>query len=78
MKLRHENQIEMSYANAKALVAEYERKLSQGKRPDALIYAVRDGKAIAVSIVPDEDHYSEDELAQRRSPYLPPEAWAGV
>lgn len=78
MKLRHTNQIELSYANAKALVTAYERKLSQGKRPDELIYKVIDGTTVAVSIVPDEDHYSEAELEERRSPYLPPEAWAGV
>lgn len=77
MKLRHTNQIELSYANAKSLVEDYEKKLAQGRRPDTLIYKVSDGQTIAVSILPDEDHYSEAELADRRSPYLPPEAWAG-
>lgn len=78
MKLRMTNQIELSYANAKALVAEYERSAAEGGTPSALIYKVSDGETIAVSIVSDEDHYSEQELADRTSPYLPPEAWAGV
>lgn len=78
MKLRHTNQVELSYANAKALVAEYERKLSQGRTAEALIYKVTDQGTVAVSIVSDEDHYTEAELADRKSPYLPPEAWAGV
>lgn len=78
MKLRHTNQIELSYANAKALVEDYERKLAAGRTPQTMVYKVIDGTTVAVSIVADEDHYSEAELADRRSPYLPPEAWAGV
>ena len=78
MKLRHTNQIELSYANAKALVADYERKIAEGRTPQTMIYKIIDGTTVAVSIVADEDHYSEAELADRRSPYLPPEAWAGI
>lgn len=78
MKLRFDNQIELSYANAKALVQDYERKLAEGRTPQTMIYKVIDGTTVAVSIVADADHYSEAELADRRSPYLPPEAWAGI
>lgn len=78
MKLRHTNQIELSVANLKALVAEVERKQAEGKPVDALIFAVRDGEALSVSVVADEDHYSDEELSRRRNPYLAPEAWAGV
>lgn len=83
MKLRMTNQIELSIANLKALVADVERREREGRAINSLIYKTvvdEDGNrtAIAVSVVSDEDHYSEDELADRRSPYLPPEAWAGV
>ena len=78
MKLRHTNQIELSYANAKALVEAFEARQRGHESSYPLIYKVIDGQTVAVSIVSDEDHYSDDELAQRRSPYLAPEAWAGV
>lgn len=78
MKLRADNHIELSYANAKALVQEYERKVAEGRTPHAMIYRGIDGQTVAVSIVSDEEHYSPEELERRRSPYLPPEAWAGV
>jgi hypothetical protein len=81
MKLRTTNQIELSYANAKALVEAFEAR----QRGDAhasqhpFIWKILDdGVVIAVSVVSDEDHYSDEELADRTSPYLPPEAWAGV
>lgn len=78
MKLRHTNQVELSLANAKALVAEAERQIAQGRTVSALIYKVIDGQTVAVSVVTDDEHYSEAELADRKSPYLAPEAWAGV
>ena len=78
MKIINTNQIELSYANAKALVADYERRLALGTAPRTLVYKVIDGQVLSVSIVADEDHYSDEELADRTSPYLPPEAWAGV
>ena len=77
MKLRRTNQIELSYANVKALLASFEASANTAA-PTALIYKVIDGQTVAVSVVSDEDHYSEAELADRTSPYLPPEAWAGV
>lgn len=79
MKIRHTNQIELSYANAKALVDDYERRVADGRTASTLIYRTDDeGRTMAVSIVADEDHYTPEELVRRRSPYLPPEAWAGV
>lgn len=78
MKVRANNQIELSYANALALVQEYERRVAQGTRGWAEVYKQVDGDIVSVSIVADDEHYTEHELAQRRSPYLPPEAWAGV
>ena len=78
MKLRHTNQIELSVANLKALVAEVEKQEREGRTVSYLIYKVSDGTTIAVSVVADKDHYSDEELADRKSPYLAPEAWAGV
>lgn len=78
MKLRTTNQIELSYANAKALVEAFEARQRGIQSSYPLIYKNTDQGTIAVSIVSDEDHYTEQELADRRSPYLPPEAWAGV
>lgn len=78
MKIRATNQIELSYANAKALVQAFEQRERGIESAYPLIYKVIDGQVVSVSIVSDEDHYSEDELSDRRSPYLPPEAWAGV
>lgn len=78
MKLRYTNQIELSYANAKALVEAYEARQRGQQSAYPLIYKHTDEGVIAVSIVSDEDHYSDDELEARTSPYLPPEAWAGV
>jgi hypothetical protein len=78
MKLRYTNQIEISYANAKAIVEDFERKLAEGRTsPESMIYKVTEGATIALTIVADEDHYTEGELSDRRSPYLAPEAWAG-
>ena len=78
MRLRTTNQIELSYANAKALVAAFEARQRGYESSYPSIYKVIDGHTVSVSIVPDEEHYSDDELSRRRSPYLPPEAWAGV
>lgn len=78
MKLRTTNQIELSYANAKALVEAFEARERGHESSYPLIYKVIDGTTVSVSIVSDEDHYTDDELAERKSPYLPPEAWAGV
>lgn len=78
MKLRTTNQIELSYANAKALVQSFEQRQAGIESAYPLIYKVIDGQTVAVSVVADEDHYSESELETRKSPYLPPEAWAGV
>lgn len=73
MKRVDSDQIELSYANAKALVQTFE------EHGEARIYKVLpDGTVIAVSVVADEDHYSDEQLARRTSPFLPPEAWAGV
>lgn len=78
MKLRHTNQIELSYANAKALVEAFEARQRGHESSYPLIYKVIDGQTVAVSVVSDEEHYTDEELADRTSPYLPPEAWAGV
>lgn len=78
MKLRATNQIELSYANAKSLIEAFEARQRGHQSPYPLIYKVIDGQTVAVSIVSDEEHYTPDELEVRRSPYLPPEAWAGV
>ena len=78
MKLRTTNQIELSYANAKALVQAFEERQRGHESSYPLIYKVIDGQTVSVSIVSDEEHYSEDELSARTSPYLPAEAWAGV
>ncbi len=78
MKLIRHNHIEISYANAKALVEEYERNVAQGRTPSAMIYKGTSEGTIVVSVVPNEVHYSESELSDRKSPYLAPEAWAGV
>ena len=77
MKLRNTNQIELSYANAKALVEAFEARQRGYESSYPLIYKVIDGQTVAVSIVADEEHYTEHELSTRRDPYLPPEAWAG-
>lgn len=77
MKLRGTNQIELSYANAKALVEAFEARERGHDAAYPLIYKVINGQTVAVSIVSDEDHYTDAELADRLSPYLPPEAWAG-
>ena len=78
MKLRTDNQIELSISNARALIKAYEDRQNGHASAYPLIYKVTDDGVIGVSIVSDEDHYTEDELASRTSPYLPPEAWAGV
>lgn len=78
MKLRTTNQIELSYANAKALVEAFEARQRGHESSYPLIYKTTDAGVIAVSIVSDEEHYTAEELADRTSPYLPPEAWAGV
>lgn len=78
MKLIATNQIELSEANVKALWLAYEMRSRGMDAPYPLIYKVIDGQTVAVSVAADTDHYSESELADRLSPYLPPEAWAGV
>lgn len=84
MKLRHTNQIELSVANLRALLADVERREREGRPVTTLIYrtvthpATGERVTVAVSVVSDEEHYSPEELADRTSPYLPPEAWAGV
>lgn len=79
MKLRATNQIELSYANAKALIEAFEARERGHASAYPLIYKVIDNVGVVgVSIVSDEEHYTPEELEVRRSPYLPPEAWAGV
>jgi hypothetical protein len=79
MKLIADNQIEISYANAKALIRAYEERLAGRESAyPMLMKRTAEGTTIAVSIASDEEHYSEAELADRLSPYLPPEAWAGI
>jgi len=78
MKLRSPNHIELSVANLKALVAEVERKQAAGENVQTALHRVTGGKFVVLTVVSDEEHYSEQELADRLSPYLPPEAWAGV
>lgn len=77
MKLIATNQIEISIANARALVAAYEARERGQDAPYPLIYKRIDGQTVAVRVVSNEEHYSPAELADRSSPYLPPEAWAG-
>lgn len=67
MKLRYTNQIELSVANLRALLAEAERKQAKGQTVNTLIYKVIDGETVAVSVVSDEEHYTESELSQRKS-----------
>jgi len=78
VKLRTNNQIELSISNARALIKAYEDKERGHASAYPLIYKVTDDGVIGVSIVSDEDHYTDDELASRLNPYAPPEAWAGV
>lgn len=78
MKLRHTNQIELSVSNLRALLADVERREREGRPINTLVYKVTDSEVIAISVASDEDHYTPEELEQRTSPYLPPEAWAGV
>lgn len=83
MKLRYTNQIELSVANLRAIMADVEQRERDGRPINTLVYkTVLDDEGyrttIAVSVVSDEEHYTEAELAERKSPYLPPEAWAGV
>ena len=78
MKLIATNQIELSEANVKALWLTYEMRSRGMDAPYPLIYKVIDGQTVSVSVESNADHYSESELADRMSPYLPPEAWAGV
>ena len=79
MKLRHTNQIELSVSNLRALVEDIERREREGRTVESMVYKLdREHGVVAISVVADEEHYSEAELADRTSPYLPPEAWAGV
>lgn len=84
MKLRHTNQIELSMANLRALLADAERREREGREITTMIYRTVDHPGtgervtVAVSVVSDEEHYTPEELEDRTSPYLPPEAWAGV
>ncbi len=73
MRLKDINQIELSVANMKALIQAVESGV-----PNPTIHKVIDGQLVAVSVAADSDHYTPEQLATRRSPYLPPEAWAGV
>lgn len=79
MKLRAENHVELSVANLRALLADVDAQIAAGKRVDTAIYRqTADGESVMVSVVADEDHYTPEALERRRSPYLPPEAWAGI
>lgn len=78
MKLINSNHVQLSVANLRALVAEIDRKEREGRTVAAYITKMTSDGAVTVSVVADSDHYSEQELADRLSPYLPPEAWAGV
>ena len=79
MKLRHQNQIELSVSNLRALMQDIERREREGMTVETMVYKIdAEHGTVAISVVADEDHYSERELADRTSPYLPPEAWAGV
>ena len=79
MKLRHTNQIEISVSNLRALVKDIERREQEGRTVETMVYKIdAEHGTIAISVVADEDHYSEQELADRHNPYLPPEAWAGT
>lgn len=77
MKLIATNQIELSYANLKALMSDIERKIAQGRTPETIIYKGSAEGTFSVRVVTNEAHYSPEALADRSSPYLPPEAWAG-
>lgn len=83
MKLRTTNQIELSMSNLRAIMADAERREREGRPINTLVYkTVLDDEGhrttIAVSVASDDEHYTPEELAERTSPYLPPEAWAGV
>ena len=79
MKLRHTNQIELSVSNLRALVQDIESREREGRTISTMVYKIdADHGTIAISVVADEDHYSPEELSARTSPYLPPDAWAGV
>ena len=83
MKLRYTNQIELSVSNLRALMADIERREREGRTVSTLVYkTVEDDDGyrttMAIAVVADEDHYSPAELEHRTSPYLPPDAWAGV
>jgi hypothetical protein len=78
MKLRATNQIALSHANAKALVKAYEDRQAGHASAYPMVYKQTEDGLIGVSIESDEEHYTESELAERKSPYLAPEAWAGV
>lgn len=74
MKLVATNHIELSYANAKALVQAFEN----GTYAPRIYKTTPEGVVISVTVQADKDHYTEGDLKDRRSPYLPPEAWAGI
>lgn len=78
MKVKGTNQIELSEANVRALIRAYEQRQAGIDSAYPLIYKVIDGQTVSVEVVSNEAHYSEHELADRKSPYLAPEAWAGV
>jgi hypothetical protein len=65
-------EIEISEANLRALLKDFERN------GNTAISRHHQGVMVRVSVKRDEEHYSAGELSRRTSPYLPPEAWAGV
>lgn len=73
MKVVGTDHIELSEANLRALWLKY-----QQNGTSAVIYKTNGTGTIAVSVVANEDHYTPEELEDRRNPYQPPEAWAGV
>jgi hypothetical protein len=65
--------VEVSEANLRALFKDFERTGSSTE-----IVKHHQGVLVRLRVVRNEAHYSDAELSERRSPYLPPEAWAGV
>lgn len=64
--------VEISEANLRAMLADFE------SRGSTEIVKRDQGVVLSVRVKRDADHYTERELSDRMSPYLPPEAWAGV
>ena len=79
MRLVRTNHIEMSVANMRALVADIDKREREGRTVSS--YIIKGDPmhgSFVVSVVADSEHYTAEELADRKSPYLAPEAWAGV